>query len=120
MTQAHIAIVDDDETLRAALGDLIRSMGYRITLFASADNFLRDADREDFAGVIADVQMPGSSGIDLARVLKADRHPLPVILITARPDAHYDDEAHAAGTVVLLRKPFAPAILLEHIEKGFR
>ena len=65
-----VAIVDDDEDVASALGSLVESMGIDATLFASADLFLSDRDG-DFDLVISDVQMPGRSGIDLAKHLKA-------------------------------------------------
>lgn len=119
VSMAHIAIVDDDPSLRVALGDLMRSMGYSVSLFESADDFLERADRSTFKGVIADVQMPGLNGFELARFLRTSRNPLPVILITARPDTHFDAEAAASGTVALLRKPFDSAALFAHVERNF-
>jgi FixJ family two-component response regulator len=115
----HIAIVDDDTAVRIALGDLMRSVGYRTTLFASADEFLATANREEFDGVIADVQMPGSNGFELAAVLSAQRPVLPVILITARPDGDFEERSMHAGTVALLRKPVQSSTLFEHVEKSF-
>lgn len=115
----HIAIVEDDTALRLALGDLMRATGYRASLFASAGDFLNQMDRHDFTGVIADVQMPGASGFDLARALATTPRPLPIILITAGSDARLDEEARRAGSIALLRKPFDPDILLDHIERSF-
>jgi FixJ family two-component response regulator len=119
MKSTRIAIVDDDKALRASLSDLMRSMGYEITLFESADRFLETADFDEFDGVIADMQMPGSSGLDLARALRAQRRRLPVILITARPEKQYEAEAVSAGTVALLRKPLDPAALFAQVERSF-
>jgi FixJ family two-component response regulator len=117
MSARHIAIVEDDETVRTGLSDLLRSVGYRVSLFESADAFLAMATPTDFSGVVADVQMPGTTGFGLTRRLSASR--LPVILMTARPDQTYEEEAAFSGAVALLLKPFDPIALFDHIERHF-
>ncbi len=119
MRARPIAIIDDDAAMRAAVSDLLRSVGYTVSLFNSADDFLARADLGLFAGVIADVQMPGMTGFDLARALAEHASSLPLILITALTDARLHYQAPDAGAVALLRKPFDPTVLLAHIERSF-
>ncbi len=110
-----IAIVDDHEDVASALGSLVESMGIDATLFASADLFL--SDREDaFDLVISDVQMPGRSGLDLAKHLKAEC--LPIILITAFPSVEIERQAHLHGVWCFIRKPFDPDELIDCIERA--
>jgi FixJ family two-component response regulator len=115
----HIAIIDDDATVRATLGGLMRAFDHQITPFSSGDAFLASADRGAFDGVIADIQMPGIDGFGLTRLLSTSPKPLPVILITARPDADFDDAARAAGAAVLLRKPFGQDALFDQVARCF-
>lgn len=119
MRTRPIAIIDDDAAMRAALSDLLRSVGYTVSLFSCADDFLATNDLGAFAGVIADVQMPGASGFDLARALSEGPSSLPLILITALANPALPSEAETGGTVALLRKPFDPTALLAHVERSF-
>jgi CheY-like chemotaxis protein len=82
---AIISIVDDDESVRAAMSSLIRSLGYEAREFDSAEAFLASPHRHDTACLIADVHMPGMSGLDLQDVLLAGERVLPIIFITAFP-----------------------------------
>lgn len=100
-----IAIVDDDEPVRASLLGLIRSLGYAACSFASAEEFLASDDRNRVACVVTDLQMPGMSGLDLQRALAASGGP-PVILITAFPEDRLKQEALAGGAFGFLNKPF--------------
>jgi FixJ family two-component response regulator len=115
-----VAIVDDDEALCASLVDLMRSIGYRAEPFGSAENFLMSANLPGFDCIIADVYMPKMSGLDLLRKLHEQGITTPVILITALPDQHLDDEAISMGAFCLLRKPFETRSLLDIIERSFR
>jgi FixJ family two-component response regulator len=110
-----IAIIDDDEVLRSSLVDLLRSSGYRAEEFASAEKFLA-SNLLHYDCVIADVQMPGMNGLDLVRKLRGRGDPITVILMTALPDLHLDDEALSAGALCLVRKPFGTNSLLDRIE----
>lgn len=114
-SQKVIAIVDDDEDVASALGSLVESMGLSATLFASADLFLSDRD-DEFDLVISDVQMPGRSGLDLARHLKDER--MPIILITAFPSAEIERQAHLYDVWCFIRKPFDPDELIDCIERA--
>jgi FixJ family two-component response regulator len=113
-----IAIVDDDDLLRASLVDLMRSLGYRAESYGSGEAFLAASDPRRFDHVIADVQMPGMGGLDLVRKLQELGDMPPVILITGLRDRRLDDQAAAAGARCLLRKPFDSTALLACFEAG--
>jgi FixJ family two-component response regulator len=114
----QVAIIDDDESLRLALVGLVRSLGMDARGFASAEDFLQSGEAKRFACVVTDIQMPGMSGIDLKLHLAAKGCPLPVIIITARPDPGLEEKAMAAGAVAFLRKPFEANVLIAQLEKA--
>ncbi len=101
-----ISIVDDDLSVRQAVGSLVRSLGLRASTFASADVFLASPILQETACLISDVQMPGMSGLELQKVLKDRNAGLPVIFITGFPEAAVRRRAQAAGAVGFLGKPF--------------
>jgi FixJ family two-component response regulator len=118
VSSSFIAIIDDDEELCLSLVDLIHSVGHRAEPFASAESFLSSPNLPIFDCIVADVHMPGMSGFDLVRRLRREDRATPVILITALPDDHLDEEALSAGALSLMRKPFEAAILLESVERS--
>jgi FixJ family two-component response regulator len=118
VTIPFVAVVDDDEALCSSLVDLIRSIGYGAEPFYSAETFLMSANRSSLDCIIADVHMPGMSGLNLLRELREQGDPTPVILITALPGKHLDDEATSRGALCLLRKPFEIGSLLDCIERS--
>jgi len=101
-----IAVIDDDESVRASLDTLLRSFGFPVQVFASAEAFMAAPDLAGFACAISDVQMGGMNGIELARHMAARHPPLRVILMTAFFDAGVKRRAEDAGAVCLLAKPF--------------
>jgi FixJ family two-component response regulator len=113
-----IAIVDDDEDLCSALVDLMRSIGYRAEPFFASETLLTSPSLPLFDCVIADVRMPGMSGLDLARKFQDQGDLRPVILITALPDGRLEAEAISAGAQRLLRKPVETQILIECVERS--
>jgi FixJ family two-component response regulator len=112
----RISIVDDDDSLRQSLGNLLRSVGLRVQEFASADAFLGSPDARETACLILDVRMPGMSGLELQRHIQAASWRLPIIFITS----HADDDARAcalgAGAVGFLYKPFREQEILDAID----
>lgn len=118
MSSPFIAIIDDDEELRFSLVDLVHSIGHRAEPFASAEMYLASSNLSRFDCLVADVVMPGMSGLDLVRKLREQGGAMPVILITALSDEHLDEEASSVGAQCLLRKPFEAGALLEWIEKS--
>jgi FixJ family two-component response regulator len=112
---ALIAIVDDDQSVQRALQDLIESEGLPTVCFGSAEEFLESGVQNSAACLIADVRMPGISGIDLQARLKADRCRIPISFITAHGDAKMRIRAMRDGAVEFLTKPFDDAVLLETV-----
>ena len=108
-----IAIVDDDESIKSALQDLIESDGLPALCFGSAEQFLNSEARHKAACLIADIRMPGMSGLELQAKLKAEGCRIPIIFITAHGDAEMRTLALRDGAVEFLTKPFDDAILLE-------
>src|SRR5260370_39393289 len=104
-----VAIVDDDESVQRALQDLIESDGLSALCFASAEQFLDSGARNKAACLIADIRMPGMSGLELHAQLKAQRCPIPIIFITAHGDAQMRLHAIREGAVEYLSKPFDDA-----------
>lgn len=113
-----IAIIEDDESLRLAASSLLRSMGYVTEFFASAEEFLGSGDLSRFACIVADIQMPGMSGIELTHKLIADNGAAKVVLMTARTETDIHNRARASGAVCLLQKPFAAESLLKCVDKA--
>ena len=108
-----VAIVDDDESVQRALQDLIESDGLPALCFSSAEQFLGSEARGKAACLIADIRMPGMSGLELQAKLKTERCRIPVIFITAHGDARIRIHAMRQGAVEFLSKPFDGAVLLE-------
>jgi FixJ family two-component response regulator len=113
-----VSIVDDDDAVRTATQTFVRSLGYKATAFASAEAFLKAPERETADCLIADIQMPGMSGLDLQRELALHRPSLPIIFITAFPEDRIRQQAMAAGAACLLAKPYDGDVLIECIEKA--
>jgi FixJ family two-component response regulator len=100
-----ISIVDDDEEVREATKGLVRSLGYTAATFGSAEEFLNSEQRYDTSCIIADVQMPGLSGVEMQKQLIAEGHRLPMIFVTAFPEDRVRASAMEAGAVGFLSKP---------------
>ena len=116
--QPLISIVDDDDSLRASLIGLVRSLGYRASGFESAEAFLAGDDGGRSACVITDIHMPGLSGIELKQRLVKDGNGVPVIMITARTERDLHERAVASGALCVLQKPFAADDLIECLDEA--
>ena len=110
-----IAIVDDDSSVQIALQDLIESVGLTTLRFGSAEEFLDSGAQNKAACLIADIRMPGMSGLELQSKLNAERCRLPIIFITAHGDARMRVQAMRNGAVEFLTKPFDNVVLLETV-----
>ena len=108
-----VAIVDDDESVQSALQDLIESDGLSTLCLGSAEQFLDSEARHKAVCLIADIRMPGMSGLELQAKLKAEGCRIPIIFITAHGDAEMRTLAMRDGAVEFLTKPFDDAVLLE-------
>ncbi|WP_422002486.1 response regulator transcription factor [Reyranella sp.] len=118
MNAPTIAVVDDDDSVRAALDNLLRSMGMTVVTFGSAEEFLDSPRRDEVSCLVADVQMPGMGGLALHRQLAAESRRVPIILITAFPKDHVRREVEADGAFGYLAKPFESASLLACIDRA--
>jgi FixJ family two-component response regulator len=114
-----IAIIDDDESMREAIKGLVRALGYRAEAVGSAREFLGSRFVRRTSCVIADMQMPGMTGLELYQRLSNSGKPVPTILITAYPDAGVRERALSAGVIGYLSKPFEQDDLLACIRSAF-
>src|ERR1700681_2692229 len=107
-----VAIVDDDDLMRGALQGLLKAVGLPAQAFASAEEFLNSGQQQQTACLIADIRMPGMSGLELQARLNAEQCRIPTIFITAHGDAKMRMQALRAGAVEFLAKPFDDEALL--------
>ena len=115
---AVIAIVDDDEPLREALGSVIKAAGLSPRTFASAEDFLACDDYDQLACLILDVRLPGMSGIELQKQLNQINPRLPIVFVTAHGDSSLRDSLIRAGAAAFLSKPVRSDALLKEIRKA--
>ena len=112
-TLSVISVIDDDASVRVATNNLLRSHGYTVHTFASAEEFLRSAHLNDTSCVIADVQMPVMNGVELLTLMRTQGYGVPFIFITAFPDESVRARALKAGAIFFLAKPFAAPTLIK-------
>ena len=110
-----VAILDDDDSVRTALQGLLKAVGLPAQAFASAEEFLKSGQQHQIACLIADIRMPGMSGLELQAQLNAERCRIPIIFITAHGDAKMRMKALRAGAVEFMAKPFDDEVLLENV-----
>ena len=110
-----VAIVDDDDLMRSALHGLLKAVGLPAQAFASADEFLKSGQQQQTGCLIADIRMPGMSGLELQAQLNADHCRIPTIFITAHGDERMRMQALRAGAVEFLTKPFDNKALIESV-----
>jgi FixJ family two-component response regulator len=110
-----VAIVDDDNSMRSALQGLLKAVGLPAQAFASAEEFLSSGQQRETACLIADIRMPGMSGLELQAKLNAEHCRIPTIFITAHGDEKMRMQALRAGAVEFMAKPFNDEALLESV-----
>jgi FixJ family two-component response regulator len=110
-----VAIVDDDDLMRSALQGLLKSAGLPARAFASAEEFLKSGQQNQVGCLVADIRMPGMSGLELQAKLNADHCRIPTIFITAHGDEKMRMQALRAGAVEFMAKPFDDEALLESV-----
>jgi FixJ family two-component response regulator len=115
-----ISVIDDDASIRIATDNLLRSLGYVVLTFESAEEFLRSDSLDDTSCVIADVNMPAISGVELLALLRTQGKRVPFIFITAFPDERVRATALAAGAIGFLTKPFDRGNFIRCIELALR
>jgi len=114
-----VSIVDDDESIREALQGLMKAAGIPALVFASAEEFLDSGQQSRTGCLIADIRMPGMSGLQLQSKLNSGHHRIPIIFITAHGDENVRIEAVRAGAVEFLTKPFDKVVLLDSVRAAF-
>jgi FixJ family two-component response regulator len=113
-----ISIIDDDESVREATKSLVRSLGYKAAVYASAEEYLQSDRTGDSSCLITDLHMPGMSGADLQDRLIADGRQIPMIFVTAYYEEKVRDRVLDAGAYGFLRKPFNDESLIECLDKA--
>jgi len=115
-----VTVVDDDESVRESLPDLLKEFGFATQAFGSAEEFLASNYVGQTKCLILDVAMPGMSGIDLQRELKLRQQEIPIVFITAHRDEHVRPRVLEQGAVECLYKPFSDMALLEALNAALR
>jgi FixJ family two-component response regulator len=115
-----ISIIDDDVSVRAATYNLVRSLGYVVHTFASAEEFLQSPHLHETSCIVADVQMPTMSGLELQAQLLAGGHRMPFIFITAFSSENARARALKAGASCFLTKPFSGEALINCLDAALR
>ena len=115
-----VSIVDDDESVRESLPDLLKMLGYDVQAFSSAEEFLASGYVDQTRCLILDVAMPGMSGLDLQRELKLRRQEMPLVFITAQTDEAARSRVLEQGAVECLLKPFSDVALLDAVNRAAR
>ena len=115
-----ISVVDDDESVRESLPDLLREFGFEAQTFSSAEEFLASESVAETSCLVLDVAMPGMTGPDLQRELIRQERSIPIVFITAHRDAMVRPRLIADGAVECLFKPFEPADLLQALNTALR
>ncbi len=118
-TPPLVSVVDDDESVRESLPDLLKEFGYRVRAFPSAEDFLASDCVTETRCLILDVAMPGMSGPDLERELACQQHKIPIIFITALGEETVR-QLLLHGAIACLTKPFSDAALYEALDAALR
>ena len=113
-----VAIVDDDELFRRSLARLIRSAGFNVVTFGSAEDFLASTDVDRAACAILDVRLPGMNGLDLQQRLITRPTPLPIVFVSAHEEGTMRANALRAGAIAFLKKPFDNSALLDTLDRS--
>ncbi|MGR9174759.1 response regulator transcription factor [Rhizobium leguminosarum] len=115
-----VAVVDDDASLRRSVGRLLNAYGFAAVEYASAESFLGRDPETSIDCLVLDIDLGGTSGIELQRRLKGVGVRMPIIFITALEDTRLQTETEHAGCIAYLRKPFAGSVLIDAVKKALR
>ncbi|RQV08920.1 response regulator [Burkholderia cenocepacia] len=118
MHDKTVCIIDDELAMRQSLESLVRSMGVRARLYASAEAFLEHGASGTSHCIVCDIQMAGMSGIELLAVLRGGGCDVPIIFVTAHPSARRVLEARRLGALCVLEKPFDPRELVQWVMRA--
>jgi FixJ family two-component response regulator len=120
LTGSLVSVVDDDESVRESLPDLLREFGFAARAFSSAEEFLASDSVGQTKCLLLDIAMPGMSGPDLQRELKVRKQRIPIVFITAQGDETVRSRLLAQGAAECLFKPFTESVLLEALDTALR
>lgn len=115
-----VAVIEDDESYRVAVQRLLKSAGFLVRSFGSAEAFLNSGQQRETGCLIADIRMPGMSGLELQAKLNSDQCPIPTIFMTAHGDEKMRLQAMRGGAVKFLTKPFDSEILLAAVRVALK
>ena len=118
--RALVSVVDDDESVRESLPDLLKEFGFEVQAFSSGQEFLASDWMNRTSCLILDIAMPGMTGLDLQRELQHRGKKIPIVFITAQADGALRARAFEGGAVGFLLKPFSDTALLESVETALR
>jgi FixJ family two-component response regulator len=111
----RVSVVDDDESIRESLPDLLRSFGFEVEAYSSAEEFLAAGGPERTACLVLDISMPGMSGLELQLELARQGRTVPIVFITSHPDDAVASLVVKRGAVACLFKPFSQTAILEAV-----
>ena len=114
-----VYVVEDDESIRRAIGRLLRSVGYHALTFESAEQFLDSISDAGVGCLLLDIRLPGMTGLDLQEKLTSSGAKYPVIFMTAHDNPHWQEKAKKAGALAYLKKPFGDQSLLDAIQFAY-
>ncbi|HEY4087600.1 MAG TPA: response regulator [Bryobacteraceae bacterium] len=117
---ALVSVIDDDESVRESLPDLLKEFGFAVNVFPSAEGFLTSDSVAQTDCLILDIAMPGMSGPDLQQELRRRRHKIPIVFITANGDENIRPRLLAQGAVECLFKPFTETALLNALNSALQ
>ncbi len=120
VTRPLVSVVDDDESVRESLPDLLKEFGFEVQTFASAEEFLASEFLDRTQCLLLDITMPGMSGPELHQELARQRRSIPVVFITANADDSVRPQLLEAGAVGCLFKPFTDSALLDAVTTALR
>ena len=115
-----IVVVDDDDLFRRSVERLLRSSGFRVEAFASAEAFLERGDLEVTACAVLDMKLPGMSGLDLQRRLNLRKRPISTVFVSAHDELAGQTRVLRAGAIAFLKKPFEQRALIDAIETAIK
>ena len=115
-----VAIVDDDELFQRSIERVVRSAGFSVVTFGSAEDFLASADLDRAACAILDMRLPGMNGLDLQQRLITRPRPMPIVFVSAHDEAIPRAKALHAGAIAFLKKPFDNNALLDALNRSIR
>jgi FixJ family two-component response regulator len=113
-----VAIVDDDELFRRSVERLLRSAGFQVDGFGTAEEFLASGNLDVIACAILDMRLPGMNGVDLQQQLLTRPHRTPIVFVSAHEDGALRTKALRAGAIAFLRKPFDDRALLDALHRS--